>query len=137
VALDTLTRRIFHELISGHGDPVALTDELIHPHYVDTRGPQGRQAFLGGLMMVREAFPDWHAEVEHLLVGDGEVAVKWTVRGTHRGPFMGLPATGRAIAMAECGFLTFRDGQLLRLDRVADEASLLRQLGVLPPPPTA
>jgi predicted ester cyclase len=50
---------------------------------------------------------------------------------------MGLPPTGKRITMVECGFLRFREGQLVELWRVAGEVSLLRQLGILPPMPTS
>ena len=128
--LRDITHRIFDELISG-GD-LALVETLIAPDYVDARGPRGREGFTGGLLFVREAFPDWRSTVDELIVDGDTVAARWTVRGTQQQPFMGIPATGRAITMQECGFLTFREGQLVEIRRVADELSMLRQLGVLP-----
>lgn len=124
------TRRIFEDLIS-RGD-LALADDLIGTDYTDHRGPPGRAGFVMGLQMIRGAFPDWTSTVEVAIVEGDLVAALWTVRGTHRGEFMGIPATGTAVEMQECGFLTFRDGQLVELRRVADELSLMRQLGVIP-----
>lgn len=124
------THRLFSDLIS-QGD-LSLVDTLIAPDYRDPRGPSGREGFVAGLSMIREAFPDWTSTVEELLVVGDTVAARWTVRGTNRGPFLGLPPTGRAIEMQECGFLSFRDGALVEIRRVADELSMMRQLGVVP-----
>ncbi len=130
--LKALGRRIFEGLISG-GD-LALADELIHEHYVDLRGgPPGREGFKQGLVAIRQAFPDWTSTVDDILAEGDRVAARWTVRGTHRGPFMGIPATGKQIVMKEAGILRFEGGKLVELARVADELSLLQQLGVLPP----
>ena len=125
--------RVFSELISG-GD-LALADTLIAPDYVDHRGgAPGREGFKQGLAMVRAAFPDWTSTPQDLVVEGDRVAGRWVVTGTHQAPFLGIPATGRAITMAEAGVLRFENGQLAELWRVADELALLRQLGVLPTP---
>jgi steroid delta-isomerase-like uncharacterized protein len=128
--LQHTTHQLFDALIS-RGD-LSLVDALIAPDFVNDRGPGGREGFAAGLMAVRAAFPDWTSSVDELMVGDQTVAARWTVRGTQRGAFMGIPATGRSVVMQECGFLSFREGKLCAIRRVADELSMLRQLGVLP-----
>ena len=130
MTLIDVTRRLFDDLIS-RGD-LSLVDTLIAPTYRDPRGLSGRDGFTAGLGMVRAAFPDWTSTLEEWMVDGDRVAARWTVRGTHRAPFMGIPATGRSVTMQECGFLTFADGQLVEIRRVADELALLRQLGVVP-----
>ena len=128
--------RVFSEIITG-GD-LALADVLIAPDYVDHRGgPPGRDGFKLGLQMIRAAFPDWSSTPEDMVVEGDKVAARWTVRGTHQGDFMGIPATGRQITMGEAGILRFEDGCLVELWRVADELGMLRQLGVLPTPTAA
>lgn len=131
VDLRAVVARLFRDLISG--GELALAEELIAPDFTDHRSPPGREAFVGGLLMIRAAFPDWTSTPEEILVEGNRVAVFWTVRGTQQGPFLGIAPTGRAIEMAECGILRFEGGQLVELRRVADELSLLRQLGALGP----
>jgi steroid delta-isomerase-like uncharacterized protein len=137
--LKAQARKIFEQVIS-RGD-LQLADELIHVDYVDLRGgPTGLDGFKQGLAALREAFPDWTSTVDDMIAEGEKVAARWTVRGTQRGAFMGIPATGRQITMKEAGILRFADGKLVELARVADELSLLQQLGVLPPlggPPPA
>ncbi|HYY17853.1 MAG TPA: ester cyclase [Streptosporangiaceae bacterium] len=56
----------------------------------------------------------------------------WT--GTQRGPFMGIPATGRTVAV-ESGMLDrYRDGQLTESRIIMDVAGMLIQLGVIAAP---
>src|SRR4029453_12030589 len=47
---------------------------------------------------LREAFPDWHSTFEELVTEGERVAERWTGRGTHRGVFQGIAATGRQVA---------------------------------------
>ena len=46
---------------------------------------------------MRNAFPDLEAEVDDLVAADDKVAVRVSFRGTHRGEFQGITATGRTI----------------------------------------
>jgi steroid delta-isomerase-like uncharacterized protein len=130
--LKVRARKIFDDVIS-RGD-LQLADELIHPDYVDLRGgPKGLEGFKQGLASIRAAFPDWTSTVDDMIAEGDRVAARWTIRGTHRGAFMGVPPTGRQVTMREAGILRFSGGKLIELGRVADELSLMQQLGVLPP----
>jgi steroid delta-isomerase-like uncharacterized protein len=123
---------IFERIIS-QGD-LSQVEALIAPDYVDHRGgPGGREGFVSGLSMVREAFPDWQSTLADIVVEGNKVAARWTVTGTHRASFMGIPATGASVRMEECGILRFdAGGRLAEIWRVADELTLMRQLGVVP-----
>ena len=45
--------------------------------------------------MMRRAFPDLQAHIEDIVAAEDKVAVRLRFRGTHRGEFLGIPATGR------------------------------------------
>lgn len=49
------------------------------------------------LQMFQQAFPDLKHIVHETIGGDDSVAARWTVRGTHRGEFQGIPASGKSI----------------------------------------
>lgn len=51
-------------------------------------------------MMFRTAFPDLYYAVEDQIEEDGKVVSRFTARGTQRGPFMGLPPTGKQVVYA-------------------------------------
>jgi steroid delta-isomerase-like uncharacterized protein len=134
-AIHDTAKRIFLEVIS-HGD-LELADLLIAPDFIDhwaarMGAPPGLAGFKMGLSMIRTAFPDWSSTPDDIVCDGDKVAAIWTVRGTHQGPFMGLPATHKAIVMQEAGILYFKDGKLTEIKRVADDLSLLKQLGIIP-----
>ena len=80
--------------------------------------------------VLREAFPDLRAEInEQFVDGDGErVGTRKTFHGTHRGPFAGIPATGRAVTIRVMDFVRIRDGKMLEHWNVVDVAGLIAQL---------
>ena len=84
--------------------------------------------------LLREAFPDWHSTFEELVVEDDRVAERWTGRGTHRGEFQGIAATGRQVAVPGTVFYRIADGKIVEFRGQFDRLALLEQLGALPPP---
>lgn len=91
-------------------------------------GDQAREAIARYLT----AFPDLAITDEETIVQGNRVAVSWTARGTHRGPLLHIPPTGRAVAVRGVTFLTVADGKVARSLCVWDVAGLLRGVGLLP-----
>jgi predicted ester cyclase len=61
----------------------------------------GRQPGSAGLKLALEeffvAFPDIQETIDEI-IGEGNVVASWsTIRATHRGPFMGVPGTGKPV----------------------------------------
>jgi steroid delta-isomerase-like uncharacterized protein len=130
---DTL-KRYFHELFNL--GKVELVPELLHPDYVNGSPgspdlPRGREGLATVVQALRSAFPDLDYTIEDMVVGVDAVAVRTTLRGTHRGDFFGLPATGKSIEVSQITIEHFRDGKIVQHHRVTDELALQRQLGVI------
>jgi predicted ester cyclase len=53
-----------------------------------------------------------------------------TFHGTHLGPFMGIPTTGRRVAFDTIDIMAVREGKIVEHWAVADMLSLMQQLGV-------
>jgi steroid delta-isomerase-like uncharacterized protein len=80
------------------------------------------------------AFPDAQATVEDM-IGEGEtVAFRATVRGTHQGPFLGVPASGTQVAFAVQNIYRLRDGKVVERWSNPDLLSLMVQVGAIPAP---
>ena len=47
--------------------------------------------------MLRTAFPDLRFTIEKLVTEGDTVAGRLTTSGTHQGPLMGIPPTGRSV----------------------------------------
>lgn len=80
------------------------------------------------------AFPDLTHEVEELVADGDWVLGRATLRGTHEDTFMGVPATGTEIAVADHFSTRFADCRIVEHHATADTAALLEQLGVAIPP---
>ncbi|EHN09319.1 hypothetical protein PAI11_38660 [Patulibacter medicamentivorans] len=98
----------------------------------------GEQAVRRYFRETRTAFPDQRNELIALHHAADAVIVEFWLRGTHLGPFRGLPATGRDFTARMAAFFVF-EGESDRLvtERVYfDSATILRQLGVAHDPTT-
>ena len=74
------------------------------------------------------AFPDAAVRIEDLINGEDRIAVRFTLSGTHRGPFQSIPATGRNIALKGMTILRFAGGKCVERWAMADFADLMAQL---------
>jgi predicted ester cyclase len=64
----------------------------------DVNGPiVGLSRYIAGLHAVVKAFPDYHWELQRLLVDDQWLAARLSGTGTHTGLFRGIAATGPVI----------------------------------------
>jgi steroid delta-isomerase-like uncharacterized protein len=85
----------------------------------------------------RTAFPDQRNELITMHHAESSVVVEFWLRGTHLGPFRGLPATGRAFEVRCIAVFEFDDGTGIVCERpYFDSATILRQLGIAHDPLT-
>lgn len=93
------------------------------------RGPAGYLALLG---MLRGGFPDIQWTLEQMVADGDDVAARYTMRGTHRGAFMGVPPTGRSITVPSMAFYRFADGWVVAEFGLPDMLGLMQQIGAVP-----
>jgi steroid delta-isomerase-like uncharacterized protein len=129
--LEALTRRWVEAWRPGG---LAILDELHAPGFVD-RSPGGRgadqAAFKQGVVAMLAAFPDLEPRVEDVVVDEarGKTAVRWSARGTQRGPYLGRPSTGRIIEFRGLELLRFEGERIAERWGEWDGLDLLAQLG--------
>jgi steroid delta-isomerase-like uncharacterized protein len=91
----------------------------------------GREAFKTQVMRpFYTAFPDYHAVNEIEVASDTMVSATGTLYGTHLGPYLGVPPTGRAIRMRFSDFWLVRDGRLAENWVMVDHIDVFRQFGI-------
>ena len=78
----------------------------------------------------RTAFPDQQNEVIALHHADDAVIVEAWVRGTHLGPYRGLPPTGRDWELHFVSLFMFEDDRLMCERVYFDAGTVLQQLGI-------
>jgi steroid delta-isomerase-like uncharacterized protein len=95
-------------------------------------GRDGVRSYYTELM---RALPDLTIEVKNQHVASEGVVVEVTIRGTHLGPWRGLPATGRLIEFSLCGVYSFDANDRLAGERIYyDRGVVLGQLGLFHEP---
>jgi predicted ester cyclase len=83
---------------------------------------------------VWSAFPDVEATIEDVIAEGDAVSFRVTVRGTHRGEFLGAAASGKEIAMSVQNIYRFRDGKVVERWTNPDLLGLMVQIGAIPAP---
>jgi steroid delta-isomerase-like uncharacterized protein len=127
-----ILQHIFKELNKGNID---IVDELFTEDFVDrypapgeTPNKEGFKQFLSGL---HKSFPDWRWSLEDIFSERDKVAYRFTMQGTDKGGYIGLPLTGREIRFAGIGILRFANSKVVERWTIGDSMTLLHQLGVI------
>jgi steroid delta-isomerase-like uncharacterized protein len=106
-------------------------DTIVAELYEDRapgRAP-GREPLKDAVRSLRAAFPDLRSTVTHIVAEGDLVAVYNRVRGTHNGALGDLPATGNRVDFTAFQLFRVEGGMLAEHWEIADEATLMRQLG--------
>jgi steroid delta-isomerase-like uncharacterized protein len=128
-----LVRRFYRAVDTG--DTAAVAElfapdwQNVDPSLPPLRGLEGAHALVG---MFTASFPDFSSRIELIAAEDDRVAVRAIHTGTHLGPFLGVPPTGRHVTVSASGIFTCKDGRLVENRVVFDAFGLLQQLGVVP-----
>jgi predicted ester cyclase len=132
--------QVFRRVIEAgfnQGDLAAL-DELFAPNFTEHQDgfvPPNVAGVKGAILGLRTPFPDLKLTIEDIIAGGDKTWARITARGTHQGPFMGRPPTGKSFAITVIDICRFENGQIVEHWGVADRLSLMGQLGLLPRPP--
>ena len=78
---------------------------------------------------MRASFPDLNVAVDKVVSDNDNIAVAYTLAGTHRGNFMGVAPTGRRISARGLQIPRFEDGKLVERCGSSDQLGILRQIG--------
>jgi predicted ester cyclase len=88
----------------------------------------GLLGFVSALKAFHGAFPDIRAKVTHAVAEGDMVVGRFEVTGTHRGTFLGMPATGRKVHYEEIAIVRLADGKIAEHWSVADALAIMQQL---------
>jgi steroid delta-isomerase-like uncharacterized protein len=131
----TIVRRLYEEVWNQLRfdvlEEITSPDEVNHPYpgYVPIGGPEAGKQFI---MDYHASFPDLKITINNLLAEADKVAVHYTVRGTHQGAFLGIPATGKQVAVDGMGFFRIANGRIVETWFQWDRMGVLQQLGLAP-----
>ena len=112
----------------------AILSEVIADNYVDYgHEPPGRglQGAKSDHQEFGRAFEDARFDIDEMFGSEDRVVVRWTVHGTHTGPFAGVSPTQKKIAVSGISLYRLRDGKITETRNQADLLALFKQLGTI------
>jgi len=126
----TLVRRFIEDFWAG-GD-LSRVGEFLSSEYVEHNLLPGQEPGLAGYkhryLTLRAAFPDVRVTIDGMLAEGDRVMARVTIEGTHLGPFLGQPASGRLVRMAAINVYRVANGRIVERWGVQDLYGLLRQI---------
>jgi steroid delta-isomerase-like uncharacterized protein len=127
--------REFIDRVLTAGD-IEATGEYFHEDMVEEvpfpgQGP-GLQGLKETLTRIRHAFPDSKWVAEEQIAEGNKVLTRFTWLGTHRGEFLGIPATNRTVRVWGMVIDRFEDDKVKSTRILFDTLGMMQQLGVVP-----
>ncbi len=122
-----VVRNFFAAIESGE---LSVFDQIVAQHYDDHLAGQspGRENLKRYFAGLRFAFPALKLPIMAMVAEGDNVAVLNSVRGTHKGDFAGLKATGKPVDAMTFQLYRIENGRLAEHWEVADFATIMRQL---------
>ncbi|MEZ4710341.1 MAG: ester cyclase [Caldilineaceae bacterium] len=78
------------------------------------------------------AFPGYQLTAEEMIAEGDQVFVRTTFTGTHEGDLMGIAPTGKEVTIDIALTYKIENGEIVDHWMLADQLSLMQQLGVIP-----
>jgi steroid delta-isomerase-like uncharacterized protein len=104
---------LFHQIRdttpTGYAEEVEQNKRLVRRLY-DELFVKGIRQFYGG---IRAGLPDVQLTVEDIIGERDRVVVRWRARATHRGVFLGVPATGKAVSFTGVAIYRLSKGKIV------------------------
>ena len=100
--------------------------------------PPTKEGVVQYFRIMLAAFPDMRMELQDSFASGDKAVARLRISGTHMGDFAGIPATGNPVSVNLIDITRFGDDGLAREHwGVADQLSMMQQLGVIPAGPPA
>lgn len=115
--------------IDGFGRQLA--DDFVERNEVPGIPPT-KAGVIQYFQMLLAAFPDFRMDVEDVIASSDKAVARVRVTGTHKGEFMGIPATEKSAAVNLIDITRFGDDGLAHEHwGVVDQLALMQQLGLI------
>ncbi len=123
--------RLFAEIMNGHDaqrfSELVAEDYVNHNPFVE-QGRAGVIKFMGAWF---HGIPDTQVTVEDVLVSGSSVVGRYSYRGHHTGPFMGIPPSGAEVNMRSIDIWRVRDGLFVEHWDELNTLELFQQIGAV------
>jgi len=126
----------FYDEVMGRGN-VDILPEIMDDNFVDHGealfgSPQGRETLRGGVIAAQAILLHLEVHLEDVIAEGDLVGVRGTMRCTHGGTFLGVPATGHELSWKGIAIFRLADGKIVERWFNSDSVNIVRQLGRAP-----
>jgi len=117
------------------GGDFEVLKEFLAPEYFfyspsRSNKPNSRKEQIETLIMFNKAFPDLSWNVQELIAAGDKVIVRYISRGTHKGEFAGISATGNQIEWSGIAIIRVENGKIVEEKEDNDGSNIMLQLGM-------
>lgn len=132
---NSIVRRLYEEVWNKRR--LEVLSELVSPSHA-LHGPNfsgssvGPEAYKRQVALFLASFPDLRWTIEATVTEKDKVAVVWNFTGTHKGEYMGVPATNKKVSVDGITIHEIGNGKIMDSYVNLDTWGLMQQIGVVP-----
>jgi steroid delta-isomerase-like uncharacterized protein len=129
-----IVRRLYEEVWNKRKLEVII--EIISPSHA-LQGPNffgssiGPEAYKRQVLLFLAGYPDLHWAIEDTIAEKDKVVACWTMSGTHKGDYMGVPATNKKVSVDGMTVHQLANGKIMDSYANWDALGMMQQLGVV------
>jgi len=131
----TIIRRLYAEVWNER--KLEVVDELLSASHalndpIVSGSQVGPELYKRRVAELTTGFPDLCFTVEDMIAEGEKVVACWTISGTHKGEYTGIPGTGKKIFLEGITIHHIKKGKILDSYARWDVLGLMQQLGAIP-----
>jgi steroid delta-isomerase-like uncharacterized protein len=133
-----LVRQVIKDRNEFAGDAAKVRswcEKYCAPRYIHhnlARGDLNREQMMQYFVTLMSAFPDFNKSIDDMVAEGDKVVVRYTIQGTHKGTFGGIPATGKHVSIKGSDIFKLEGTRILEWWEFPDYLGLMTQLGAIP-----
>lgn len=130
----TVVRRFADDVITNgniEGAAEFVWEDVVEQVPLPGQGP-GLDGLKDIIRAMRAGFPDIVFSIQEQVTENDKVVSRFEWTGTHKGDFLGIPATGRPVRVWGIVIDRLEDGRIKETRILMDTLGMMGQLGVLP-----
>lgn len=118
-------------------DEICAADLVAHGTGVAADAPTGPAFVREDAAAMRGAFDVESISNDDVIVAGDRVVIRWSMRGRHVGPFLGVDGTGRRVTTSGIDIFRLENGRIAEFWGEFNLLDLAQQVGALATEPTA
>ncbi len=129
------TKKLAHRLVEiFNSRDMAVIPQYFSSEFIGHRadGDTTYKDFEQGAKELVKAFPDMRFDLDDLIIEGDKFMARSTMTGTHKGKFMGIPATGKKVIFWWITIRRVADGKCVEGWDLFDSLTMMQQLGAIP-----